>query len=186
MNRCLPATCVLQLPPSGGNVIGQRRAPFAFSGSSINASYLADTMAAHQTAVSEPHPTDGYRRGMVMLRIVIAVCLAPALVYLCLQTDHARLKGMPMESWRLVPLILTAAAAAISGRRFLNSVSGLFLGGIGGAFGTLDNSATPYGGVVGLLVGAIVVVLPVIHKPNSNTTTESATEGNEQAIRDGT
>jgi len=103
-----------------------------------------------------------------MLRIVTAFCLVPALVYLCLQTDHARLKGMPMESWRLVPLILTAAIAALLGKRFLNSISGLFLGGIGGAFGTLDNFAGPYGGVVGLLVGAIVVVLPVMHKPKSN------------------
>ena len=36
--RCTPATCVLQSPSSGGNVIGHGRAPFAFSGRPINTS----------------------------------------------------------------------------------------------------------------------------------------------------
>ena len=48
---------------------------------------------------------------------------------------------MPMESWRLLPLIVAAAACALLGKRFLNSVAGLFLGGIGGAFGTLAANA---------------------------------------------
>ena len=71
---------------------------------------------------------------------------------------------MPMESWRLLPLIAAAAASALVGRRFLNSIAGVFLGGIGGVFGTLDNFAGPYGGVVGLVIGAIVVALPIWEK----------------------
>ena len=139
-------------------------------------------MAAEEKPVSEPQPTDGYRRGMPILRVGIALCLVPALAVLCQQTDHAGIKGTPVESWRLVPLVLTAAAAAVLGKRFLNSASGLFLGGIGGAFGIGDNFAGPYGGVVGLLVGAIVVVLPVMHKPKSNTTTEPVVRSNQDAF----
>ena len=106
-----------------------------------------------------------HSRRIVAVRLAIAICLVPLLVYLCLQTDHARLKGMPMDTWRLIPLILTAAAFALIGKRFVNSIAGLFLGGIGGAFGTLDNFAGPYGGVVGLVVGAIVIAIPIMHKP---------------------
>ncbi len=102
---------------------------------------------------------------MFLLRVALALCLVPLLVYLCLQTDHARLKGTPMDPWRLVPLIFTAAAAAAIGKRFFNSISGLFLGGIGGAFGTFDQFAGPYGGIVGLLLGAMVVLFPVMDKP---------------------
>ena len=106
-----------------------------------------------------------HSRPIVAVRLAIAVCLVPLLVYLCLQTDHARLKGMPMDTWRLIPLILTAVAFALVGKRFINSIAGLFLGGIGGAFGTLDNFGGPYGGVVGLIVGAIVIAIPIMHKP---------------------
>jgi len=37
-----------------------------------------------------------------------------------------------------------------------------------GVLGTLDNFVGHYGGVVGLLVGAIVIAFPVMHKPRSN------------------
>lgn len=72
-----------------------------------------------------------------------------------------------MESWRLLPLVVAAATCALVGRRFLNSVAGVLLGGIGGVFGTLDNLAGPYGGVVGLVTGAIVVALPIWEKPRA-------------------
>lgn len=101
----------------------------------------------------------------VALRMVIAFCIALLVAYLSLQSDHARAKGTAMDSWRLIPMLLTAATAAFIGKRFLNSISGLFLGGIGGSIGTLDQFSGPYGGVVGLLVGAIVVILPILHKP---------------------
>jgi hypothetical protein len=94
---------------------------------------------------------------------------------------------MPMESWRLVPLIATAAACALAGKRFLNSVAGVFLGGIGGAFGTLDNFAGPYGGVVGRVTGAIVVAVPILDKPRSTVTSASATSTDDQSTgHDGT
>ena len=72
-----------------------------------------------------------------------------------------------MESWRLLPLIVAATTFALVGRRFLNSIAGVLLGGIGGAFGTLDHFAGPYGGVVGLVTGAIVVALPIWEKPRA-------------------
>jgi hypothetical protein len=57
--------------------------------------------AADQMTDSARLPTKEHHRVIVVLRIVMAVCLVPALVYLCLQTDHARLNGMPMGSWPL-------------------------------------------------------------------------------------
>jgi hypothetical protein len=145
-------------------------------------------IAAHETSRSERQPVFGHRRITALARIVVAVCLLPALVYLCLQTDYARLKGMPMESWRLVPLIVAATACALLGKRFLNSVAGVFLGGIGGVFGTLDQFAGPYGGVVGLVAGAIVVALPIWDKPRSKVMTVApapTSTDNEQTVRNG-
>jgi hypothetical protein len=143
-------------------------------------------MAADQPTSVEPEFTRRGRRGQAVLRIVLAMCLVPLLVYLCLQADHARLAGTPMESWRLLPLIVTAATSALLGKRFVNSIAGLLLGGIGGAFGTLDTLAGPYGSVVGLVIGAIVVALPVLDKPPSNATPLGpASKQNEQTVRDG-
>jgi hypothetical protein len=132
--------------------------------------HLLEMKDAHDTRRFERQPTSGHRGVTALIRIIIAVCLLPALVYLCLQTDHGRAKGMPMESWRLAPLILGATVCGLLGKRFLNSVAGVFLGGIGGVFGTLDQFAGPYGGVVGLVVGAIVVALPICDKPRSTVT----------------
>ena len=149
--------------------------------------YLADSIAIDPMTLSAQRTTESYPHTMTVIRFVIAACLVPVLVYLCLQTDHARLKGMPMDTWRLIPLILTATTFAVLGKRFLNSIAGLFLGGIGGAFGTSDNFAGPYGGVVGLLVGAIVIAIPIKHKPRSNNATNEvqATE-NGHTVQDGT
>ena len=93
-------------------------------------------------------------------RVVLALCGLLFLVLLCLQTDHARLKGMPLEAWRLVPLISCAGAAAIIGKPRLHPLIVVPLAGIAGAFGSLDQLAGPYGASVGILVGAIVVLFP--------------------------
>lgn len=69
-----------------------------------------------------------------------------------------------MDTWRLIPMLLTSIAFSLLGKRFLNSLSAVFLGGIGGAFGTLDGLGGPYGGVAGLLVGVIIITIPWFHK----------------------
>lgn len=149
-------------------------------------SYLADRIAMDHMTSSAEGGVESYPHAMTVIRLVIAASLVPLLVYLCLQTDHARLKGMPMETWRLIPLILTAAIFAVLGKRFINSVAGLFLGGIGGAFGTLDDFAGPYGGVVGLVVGDIVIAIPILHKPRSNIARSNAhSKQNGDTVEDG-
>jgi hypothetical protein len=147
----------------------------ALLAATCDAGRLPPMTATRETSRSERQPAPGYRGMTALLRSGIAACLLPALFYLCLQTDHASAKGMPMESWRLAPLILGATACALIGKRFLNSVAGLFLGGIGGVFGTLDEFSGPYGGVVGLVVGAIVVALPICDKPRSKATPVAST-----------
>jgi len=123
-------------------------------------------MVTQNSQTTTPDDATLASNSVSVFRVVLALCVVSLLVYLCLQTEHAQIKGTPMDTWRLIPLILAAAAAAGIGKRFLNSVSGLFLGGIGGAIGTFDHSSGPYGGTVGLLVGAIVVLIPVIKITN--------------------
>jgi len=131
---------------------------------------------------SDTHRVEAHPRSIVLLRVLILACVVPLLVYLCFQTGHARLKGTPMEAWRLIPLIITAVIFALLGKRFLNSISGLFLGGIGGVVGTLDTMAGPYGGIVGLLVGAVVIANPFMLISEVNSLphrTESRQDGND-------
>ena len=75
-----------------------------------------------------------------------------------------RLKGMPIEKWRPLTIVLSALVTASVGKRYVNSITGILLGGIGGAFGSHE-WAGPYGVIVGLLVGIIIVLLPVMQKP---------------------
>jgi hypothetical protein len=80
---------------------------------------------------------------------------------------------------------MAAAACALLGKRILNSVAGVFIGGIGGAFGTLDQFAGPYGALVGLVTGAIAVAIPIFEKPRSNVTAiGAASTDKEDAVRD--
>ena len=104
------------------------------------------------------------RRWNSVIRVVAACCLFPVLVYLCLQTEHAALKGMPIEKWRPLTIVLCALVTASLGKRYVNPMTGMLLGGIGGAFGSHE-WAGPYGVSAGLLVGIIIVLLPVMQKP---------------------
>lgn len=45
-------------------------------------------------------------RSVTIIRFVLVLGILPILVFLCLQTNHAQLKGMPTETWRLVPLLI--------------------------------------------------------------------------------
>jgi len=105
------------------------------------------------------------RRWNSVLRILVVCCLFPVLVFLCLQTEHAGLKGMPIEKWRPVAIVVCALVAASVGKRYVNSITGMLLGGLGGAFGSQE-LAGPYGVCVGLLVGIIIALLPVMQKPH--------------------
>ncbi len=115
--------------------------------------------------VSSDQPMEVHAREITPVRTVIVGCLVVLLVYCCLQSDHGGHKGTPLEAWRLIPLILAATTLSMLGKRYLNPITGMLLGGVGGAFGTLDYFAAPYGIVVGLVVGAIVITLPVADKP---------------------
>lgn len=75
-----------------------------------------------------------------------------------------------MDSWRLLPLLTLAMVAAAIGKRYLNTVTGILLGGVGGVFGTLDPLSGPYGGLVGVVVGAVVALISCFPSPTSHDT----------------
>ena len=81
-NRCTPATCVLQPPPSGGSVIGERCAPLSIRGCSIDSSCLdRDTtmVAAAQTffRYEEESRTAATLKGLLA---VLSISIASATV----------------------------------------------------------------------------------------------------------
>jgi hypothetical protein len=104
------------------------------------------------------------RRWNSVVRVVATCCLFPVLVYLCLQTEHAGLKGMPIEKWRPIPIVLCVLVTASLGKRYVNPMTGMLLGGVGGALGS-HQWAGPYGVSVGLPVGIVIALLPIMRKP---------------------
>ena len=72
-----------------------------------------------------------------------------------------------MESWRLLPLIVAAATCTWSAGDSSTQSPESTRRDRGRLWKTLDNLAGPYGGVVGLVTGAIVVALPIWEEPRA-------------------
>lgn len=115
------------------------------------------------------------------LRWAAVITLVFVLAYLYLQVDHARIKGTELPPWKLIPLTLGAASAAFIGRRMKRPAIGILLGGLGGAFGSLDRLASPYASVVGLVVGSLVILLLPSHEIHEPQASEATAPTEEQA-----
>jgi hypothetical protein len=107
------------------------------------------------------------RKPFFALRIFAACLLLLPWLYLAGQIEHAGAKGPPISPNALLPITLVALTMGIVGKRWLNSISGLFLAGLGGAIGA-PALASQYGGVMGLVIGIAVTVLPWYHKPHQS------------------
>lgn len=108
----------------------------------------------------EPDRGDSTLPKRVFLARCLVVFCVGLLLYFSTQTSHAGIKGTSVDTWHLFPCIAIALVAAWLGKLTINSLAGVFLGGIGGAYGILDPRAAPYGGAVGLLVGLIAFLVP--------------------------
>lgn len=104
---------------------------------------------------------------VLAIRLAFSSVFAGLGVFLALQTDHAGIKGKPVDPWNLVPSLLLATTFALLGKRFSNRVIAVGLGGLGGALGIVDRLAGPYGVVVGIVTGLLVVTLPVFERPRT-------------------
>lgn len=87
--------------------------------------------------------------------------VAVALLWLCLQHGHGRAKGTYAPLPNMAASMCLAAAAAFLCKRYWLTMAAPFIAGIAGVFGIGDPHCGPYGGVLGLLVGLLMVLLPI-------------------------
>ena len=99
-----------------------------------------------------------------MLRTIIRwaaiIVVLAILAWVCSCHAHGRIKGGYVPLPNVILCILVAAVAAILCKHYWNSVTAPFVGGLAGAFGIAESFSGPFGGVVGLLVGVLIVCLP--------------------------
>lgn len=90
--------------------------------------------------------------------VVTAILSSPAV------TEASYGKAGPADTATLSWIIILGVASAVVGKRMLNRVSAVFLGGVGGtiAAGMWHNLT---GAALGLLVGCLVAALPWFSKP---------------------
>ena len=81
------------------------------------------------------------------------------LVWICTQHEHGGSKGrsIPLEN---VFASIGVSAVAAFGCRFLSRIATPIVGGIAGGFGLMSTLDTPFGAVVGILVGSLVALWP--------------------------
>ncbi len=101
---------------------------------------------------------------MLAIRYIVIAVVIALLGIVIGQHEHGAIKGMPVPIANVLFCMFAAAVAAAICRFRFNRLAGWiatpFVAGIAGAFGILGESYGPYGGVVGLLVGIIVLALP--------------------------
>jgi len=112
--------------------------------------------------------TDGRKsKSIMILRCFGAVIVTAALAFVCSQHQHGGIKGgsIPLSTLKLI-IIIAAMATAITRFGFKSGaakVAAPFVGGIAGVFATGNAMCSPFGGIVGLLVGTVIAIIPLPH-----------------------
>lgn len=101
---------------------------------------------------------------MLAIRYMLIAAVAVLLVIIIRHHDHGGVKGMPIPVGNVLCSVFAASVAATVCKLGFNRLAGWiatpFIAGIAGALGILGEFYSPYGGVVGLLVGTMVLLLP--------------------------
>lgn len=101
---------------------------------------------------------------MVVIRCIVIAAVGVLLAMVVRNHDHGAIKGMPVPMANIVySVVVSVVVAAICKMRFKRLAGRMatpFVAGIAGSFGILSASYGPYGGILGLLVGTIVLLLP--------------------------
>ena len=92
-----------------------------------------------------------------MLRKIVLAFVIIMLAVLCALHHHGRTKGGYVPLIYVVSAVLCAVIAALICLRFSRTATP-FVAGIAGAFGIIDPFSGPYGGVLGLLAGLLVLL----------------------------
>ena len=95
-----------------------------------------------------------------VVRCVAAFAASAILVWLGLHHADGGLKGAYIPLPNLAVCIVVAATAGIVCTRAWSAIAAPALAGIAGVFGIGGQLYGPFGGIVGLLVGLIVVLVP--------------------------
>ncbi len=107
------------------------------------------------------------RRKITILRWVGAAIAAGTVIRVCSQHQHGGMKGISVPLLTVAMITIVAAiAAAVTRFGFKSSAGNIaapFVSGIAGVFtaGYGSSSSGPYGGILGLLVGTVVVLIPL-------------------------
>ncbi len=95
----------------------------------------------------------------ILLRWLAIAAVLVLLLLLCLQHEHAGMKGRCVPIPNLASCILVTAEAAFLCKRYWHSLAVPFVAGIAGVFGIAGQLYGPFGGVVGVLIGILVVLM---------------------------
>ncbi|MCA8984566.1 MAG: hypothetical protein KDA76_12435 [Planctomycetaceae bacterium] len=104
-----------------------------------------------------PPRQDRYR----LPRRVVLVYNLFLLIYLLQRTEYARVNNQPVSSWLVLPVLLLSGLGGFLGGRWLSPFAGIWLAGVAGFFASYVGLSGPYGAVVGLITGLIVVLLQI-------------------------
>jgi len=124
----------------------------------------------------------------------IGVAIAVGLLAgVCSGHEHSGHKGSAVPLYNVVSSIVFSAIATLLVRILFNTTAGRisapFVGGIAGVFGNsskdlIGKLSGPYGGVIGLLVGLIIILIPAPHvrriEPDTSNTKANPQNENER------
>ena len=94
------------------------------------------------------------------LRFVAILVIAAAILAWIAQHRHGRAKGTPIPIPNVALCLVIAGVAGSVCKRYWLPIAVPFVAGIAGAFGIFEPHSGPYGGILGLLVGCLVLLLP--------------------------
>jgi hypothetical protein len=114
-------------------------------------------------------------RKALLFRWIAAFAVLAILAWAGMHHANAGLKGAYVPLWNVAVCIVAAAIAAIVCLRAWSAVAAPAAAGITGAFLIGSDLFTSFGGVVGLLVGLVVVLVPASSLTSSNAADRSAT-----------
>ncbi len=114
-----------------------------------------------------------------LLKTLAAVAIVALLAVVLWHRAEGRAKGTPVTWPNLIAILACATAAALLTKQLWSPIPTPFIAALAGAFGTFDPHCVPFGVVVGLLVGTLVVLLvPATPRQPEPPSQDNAPEGN--------
>ena len=97
-----------------------------------------------------------------------------AVAWLCWQHEHGGAKGLAVPVPNVVSCVVVAALAAVLCKRFWLALAAPLVSGLAGVLAIAEPRYGPYGGLLGILVGIWILLLPVARRPTPSPGTRAA------------